>query len=97
MMARWWLRSPLTIRALVGLAVLVPFLLALPYPMFGHPVDPFGGLAGLGGPIGVLIAARFRDLSTGDWTKEPAAESAKCSSPDSPPAIRGWTESPSDG
>jgi hypothetical protein len=60
-MARWWLRLPLTVRVFVALAVLVPCLLSMPYALFSHPLNPFGGLAGLGGPVGTLIAARFRD------------------------------------
>jgi hypothetical protein len=62
MWARWWLRLPMTIRVLVRLAPMLPFSAALPYAVFGHPQDPFGGLSGgLGGLIGVLIAGRLRE------------------------------------
>jgi hypothetical protein len=60
MIARLWLRS-MTFRVLVGMAGQLPFLLAAPYALFGHPHDPLSGLSGLGGAIGMPLAARLRE------------------------------------
>lgn len=70
MVARWWFGLPLTLRVFGSYAVLTPFLVGLPYAMFGRPVDPFSGLAGLGGAIGALVGARLRDPEYWELDKE---------------------------
>lgn len=72
---RSWLHGrPYWFRIVVSLFLMVPLLLALPHALFGGNRDALGGLSGLGGLIGAIVAARIRDRDY--WRLDPATRRA---------------------